>query len=165
MLITERPTPVFAWLVLVDGPDRSSIGRVYAAPRHNEHWAHTRQPDRGNDDTCSAQHARIRREAKEDEDPTFVLYDMGSRNGTFVGDKKTYKDPSSQRYRHELLDGDYLLIGETTLAFKKLYCRVPDPAGSRREGTAPLRQRCRAWIPHGSESTGDDRMGVRGAFE
>jgi hypothetical protein len=121
MLISERPTPVFAWLVVVDGPDRGTIGTV-----------HTLHPDTttigraaGNhvvlrDDTSSAQHARIRVEPKEGEGPVYALYDMGSRNGTFIGDKHTYKSEESRKYRHELQDGDYLLIGETTLVFKKL---------------------------------------------
>ena len=121
MIIAERPKPVFAWLVVVDGPDRNSIGTV-----------HTLHPDTttigrvaGNhivlrDDTCSAQHARIRVEAKEDGETAFVLYDMGSRNGTYIGDKETYKDEESRKYRHELQDGDYLLLGETSLVFKRL---------------------------------------------
>lgn len=121
MLISERPTPVFAWLVVVDGPDRGSIGTV-----------HTLRPDTttlgrvpGNhivirDDTCSAQHARIRIETKEGQGTVFALYDMGSRNGTFIGNKETYRNEENRKYRHELQDGDYLLIGETTLVFKKL---------------------------------------------
>lgn len=121
MIIAERPTPVFAWLVVVKGPDRGSIGVV-----HNLHPDTTtigRVP--GNhivlvDETCSGQHARIRAEAQEEQESAFVLYDMGSRNGTFVGDKETYKDDESRTYRHVLQDGDYLLVGETTLVFKKL---------------------------------------------
>jgi hypothetical protein len=121
MIISERPVPVFAWLVQVDGPDRGAIGRV-----------HTLRPDTTTigragsnaialrDDTVSAQHARVRIEAREDADPAFVLYDMGSRNGTFVGDRQSYKDDENKKYRHELQDGDFLLVGETTLAFKKL---------------------------------------------
>jgi hypothetical protein len=121
MVIAERPKPVFAWLVVVDSPDRGSIGQV-----------HSLRPDTttlgrasGNhialrDDTASAQHARIRIEAREGEEPAFVLYDMGSSNGTYVGDKKTYKDEETRTYRHQLQDGDYVLIGETSLAFKKL---------------------------------------------
>jgi pSer/pThr/pTyr-binding forkhead associated (FHA) protein len=121
MIIAERPTPVFAWLVVVNGPDRGSIGVV-----HNLH------PDTttigrvaGNtvvlrDETCSGQHARIRIEAQEEQESAFVLYDMGSRNGTFVGDKETYKDDESRTYRHALQDGDYVLVGETTLVFKRL---------------------------------------------
>ena len=121
MIISERPAPVFAWLVVVDGPDANTIGVV-----------HSLHPDTttvgrvaGNrivlqDDTISAQHARIRREAKEGQEPVFALFDMGSRNGIFVGDKDTHKDEENRVYRHELQDGDYLLIGETTLVFKRL---------------------------------------------
>jgi len=121
MIIAERPKPIFAWLVVVDGPDRNSIGTV-----------HTLHPDtttigrvQGNrivvkDETVSAQHARIRREAKEGEEPVFALFDMGSRNGIFVGERETYREEESRVYRHELQDGDYLLVGETTLVFKRL---------------------------------------------
>ena len=121
MLIKERAAPVFAWLVVVDGPNRASIGKV-----------HTLHPDTtvagraaGNqivlaDDTCSSQHFRIRVEAREGQEPAFMLYDMGSRNGIFVGSRATYKNPESQTYRCELHDGDYLLVGETTLVFKRI---------------------------------------------
>lgn len=121
MIISERPTPIFAWLVILNSPDRNTVGVV-----------HSLHPDTttigrvaGNrlvlsDDTVSAQHARIRREAKEGHEPVFALFDMGSRNGIFVGDKDTYKSEESRVYRHELQDGDYILMGETTLVFKKL---------------------------------------------
>lgn len=121
MLIAERPTPVFAWLVQVDGPDQAAIGKVYSLRPDTTtigRAATNHLPLR--DDTVSAQHCRIRIEAREGTAPAFVLYDMGSRNGTFVGSRETYKDEASKKYRHELQDGDYLLIGETTLAFKKL---------------------------------------------
>jgi pSer/pThr/pTyr-binding forkhead associated (FHA) protein len=121
MIISERPTPVFAWLVVVDGPDRNSIGTV-----------HTLHPDTttvgrvaGNrivlhDETVSAQHARIRREVKEGHEPVFALFDMGSRNGIYAGPQESYRNEENRVYRHELTDGDYLLVGETTLVFKKL---------------------------------------------
>lgn len=121
MIISERPTPVFAWLVVVDGPERNVVGTV-----------HTLHPDTttigrvaGNhfvlrDETVSAQHARIRREVKEGQEPVFALFDMGSRNGIFVGDRESYKDEENRIYRHELQDGDFLLMGETTMVFKKL---------------------------------------------
>ncbi len=121
MIISERPTPVFAWLVIVDGPDRNSIGTV-----------HTLHPDTtalgrvaGNrivlhDETVSAQHARIRREVKEGHEPVFALFDMGSRNGIFAGPRESFRNEENRVYRHELKDGDYLLVGETTLVFKKL---------------------------------------------
>jgi pSer/pThr/pTyr-binding forkhead associated (FHA) protein len=121
MIISERPKPVFAWLVIVDGPDRNAIGTV-----------HTLQPDTttigrvpGNriilrDETVSAQHARVRREVKEGDESVFALFDMGSRNGIFVGEQESYRDDQNRIYRHELQDGDYLLIGETTLVFKRI---------------------------------------------
>jgi hypothetical protein len=121
MIISERPTPTFAWLVVVDGPDRNSLGEVHTL--HPDTTTIGRVP--GNrvvlrDETVSAQHARIRREAKEGEEPIFALFDMGSRNGIFVGDKQTHKDEENRVYRHELQDGDYLLVGETSLVFKKI---------------------------------------------
>jgi hypothetical protein len=121
MLISERPVPVFAWLVVFDGPTKGEIGTVHVL--HPGSTSIGRVP--GNqivihDETCSAQHARIRIEAREDKESAFVLYDMGSSNGTFVGDRETYKDEENLKYRHELQDGDYLLVGETTLVFKRL---------------------------------------------
>jgi len=121
MIISERAAPVFAWLVIVDGPDRNAIGAVH--PLHPETTTIGRV--KGNrivlpDDTVSAQHARIRREAKEGQEPVFALFDMGSRNGIYAGDKESYKKEESRVYRHELQDGNYLLMGETTLVFKRL---------------------------------------------
>lgn len=123
MLISERPSPVFAWLVVVDGPAemRGDVGRV-----HSLHPTSTTIGRvQGNhvvihDGCCSAQHARIRIESQEDDETAFVLYDMGSSNGTFIGDKESYQNEENRKYRHELQDGDYLLVGETTLVFKKL---------------------------------------------
>lgn len=121
MIISERAAPVFAWLVVVDGPDKNTIGTVLNL-----------KPDQtmlgraaGNhitlkDDACSSQHARIRAEAQEGQEPSFMLYDMGSSNGTYIGTRETYRDEENRKYRHELQDGDYMLVGETTLVFKKI---------------------------------------------
>jgi hypothetical protein len=121
MLISERPTPVFAWLVTVNGPNKGEIGKVHTLRADTTTMGRVQ----GNhivlgDETSSAQHARIRAEIKEDEGTAYVLYDMGSRNGTFVGDKATYQDVENRQYRHELQDGDYILLGETTLVFKRI---------------------------------------------
>lgn len=73
------------------------------------------------DPTVSSQHAKIRLEPKEEgEGEVFVLYDLASANGTYVGTKETFRDESSRVYRHELKDGDYLLLGETALVFKQV---------------------------------------------
>ncbi len=121
MIIAERPAPVFAWLVVVDGPDRGSIGKVHTLRADTT----TIGRASGNhialrDDTCSSQHARVRTEPTEGKESAFVLYDMGSSNGTFVGNKESYRDEGSRTYRQPLADGDYVLIGETTLVFKML---------------------------------------------
>ena len=118
VIISERPKPVFAWLVVLDGPDSgkihqlnpgtTTIGRV---PGNNIVIP---------DDTCSAQHAKIKIEKNEDGEEVFVLYDLASTNGTFVGTKENYRSEENRIYRHELKDGDYILIGETTLVFKKI---------------------------------------------
>ena len=48
------------------------------------------------------------------------IEDIGSRNGIYAGDKENYKEEEKRVYRHELTDGDYLLVGETTLVFKEV---------------------------------------------
>lgn len=121
MLMGERPVPVFAWLVVVDSPDRNHIGTIHTLHPENTTIGRVR----GNqvilrDETVSAQHARIRREAKEDQRPVFTLFDMGSSNGCHVGDEETYRNEENRVYRRELKDGDYLLLGETSLVFKQV---------------------------------------------
>ena len=121
MLMSEQPTPVFSWLVVVDGPARGEIGRVHVLQPHTTTIGRVE----GNnvvlhDETSSAQHARIRLEEQKDAESALVLYDMGSRNGTFIGDRESYREEENRQYRHELKDGDYLLVGETTLVFKKI---------------------------------------------
>ena len=114
----QLPT-LFAWLAVVDAPDQHGVGEIYTLDAD----ATTIGRVAGNaivisDGFCSAQHARIRIEHDPEGEPTVVLYDVGSRNGTYIGDKETYKDDESKVYRHELHDGDYILIGDTTLVFK-----------------------------------------------
>jgi hypothetical protein len=121
MMISERPTPTFAWLVVVDGPDRNTVGSVHTL--HPDTTTLGRVPANQivlRDETVSAQHARIRHEVKEGQEPVFALFDLGSRNGIYAGDQETYRNEENRVYRHELRDGDYLLVGETTLVFKKV---------------------------------------------
>lgn len=58
------------------------------------------------DDTVSAEHAKIR--VEED---GFVLWDLGSTNGTKVNGE-TIREP------RKIIDGDIIELGETSLAFK-----------------------------------------------
>lgn len=57
-----------------------------------------------NDPTVSALHARIRYENER-----FVIYDLGSTNGTFLGDYRLDRQP--------LVEGDELRLGNIWLLF------------------------------------------------
>ena len=59
------------------------------------------------DDTVSAEHARIRKEGEE-----WYAYDLASKNTTTVAGQAAY--------RRLLADGDRLSIGETQMAFRVL---------------------------------------------
>jgi len=120
VLISREP-PLLAWLAVVESPDRREVGAIH--PLRPGTTTIGRVP--GNDivitdDSCSAQHAKIRIEKTDDSSEVFVLYDMASTNGTYVGSRETYRNEESKVYRRELRDGDFLLLGETTLVFKKV---------------------------------------------
>lgn len=101
-LMSKRLEPV-AWLVLA-APRRpanawrlspeTTVGR---APGQNDITV--------DDETASNSHLRIRHE-----DGQFVLYDLGSRNGTRVNGQRVE--------RQVLMDEDVILIGETPFIFK-----------------------------------------------
>jgi hypothetical protein len=111
--------PLLAWLAVVHGPG-APRGQVFSLQPETVVGRTAGEIVLANDPFVSSQHAKIRQEPSE-EDPDvqlIVLYDMASANGSFAGSKDDYKD--QQIYRHVLQDGDYLLIGETTLVFKKV---------------------------------------------
>jgi len=70
-----------------------------------------------NDSTVSRQHARIRLELapadQADSKDRFMLYDLGSANGTFVNGKRIDAPEA-------LADGDTVRFGEVEFAFKQL---------------------------------------------
>lgn len=111
-----------AWLAILDAADPAVVGKLFTLrPDQTSIGRHRSNHVVLSDEGCSALHARIRVEpGPEDGEPVFVLYDVGSTNGTFVGDRQTYREPTSRRYRHVLSDGEFVLIGETTLVFKKV---------------------------------------------
>jgi pSer/pThr/pTyr-binding forkhead associated (FHA) protein len=111
--------PLLAWLAVVDGPG-APRGQVFSLQPETTIGRTAGQIVLGNDPYVSAQHAKIRQEPSEDDPDVQViaLYDLASANGSFAGSEDDYRD--QQVYRHELQDGDYLLIGETTLVFKKV---------------------------------------------
>lgn len=72
------------------------------------------------DKTISSQHAKVGLEPKQDGaegERAFVIYDLASTNGTFVGTRESVGEEATRIYRHELHPGDYVLLGQTTLVY------------------------------------------------
>jgi len=115
---TSAP-PLLAWLAVTEGPG-APRGQVFTLQRETVIGRTGGQIVLSGDVYASTQHARIRLEPSEEDEETqvFVLYDLASSNGTFAGNRDEYRD--RQVYRHELHDGDFVLIGETTLVFKQV---------------------------------------------
>jgi len=115
----EAPTPLLAWLAVVEGPG-GPRGQVFTLDREMIIGRKAGQIVLPGDSYVSGQHARVRLESSETDEGAhlFVLYDLASANGTFAGDRETYHD--NQIYRYELDDGDFVLVGETTLVFKQV---------------------------------------------
>jgi pSer/pThr/pTyr-binding forkhead associated (FHA) protein len=64
------------------------------------------------DPAVSRQHAKVRVVEREDKQKAFVIHDLATENGTFVNGEEIAK--------HELDDGDIILVGETELVFKQV---------------------------------------------
>ena len=116
---TPVPQIKLAWLGVVSGPG-AERGQTFVlraetvVGRSNGDWALS------GDVTLSSQHIRVRLEPKEggaEGEQVFILYDLASANGTYVGTKDNYREDSRRVYRCELRGGDYILLGETTLVF------------------------------------------------
>ena len=116
---TPVPQIKLAWLGVVSGPG-AERGQTFVlraetvVGRANGDWT------LNGDATMSSQHIRVRLEPKEggaEDEQVFMLYDLASANGTYVGTKDNYREDSSRVYRCELHSGDYVLLGETTLVF------------------------------------------------
>jgi len=116
---SPAPPPLLAWLAVVEGPGASG-GQVFTLQRESLIGRKSGQVILAGDMCISGQHAKIRLEPSEEDaqKQVFVLYDLASANGTFAGKREEYRD--RRVYRHELHDGDFILIGETTLVFKQV---------------------------------------------
>jgi hypothetical protein len=114
----EEQIPL-AWVAVVEGVG-GRYGTLHRLERETVVGRTTGDLLLGEDPAVSSQHLKIRFEATEEEEQLFVLYDMASSNGTFVGDRETYQDDESRVYRHVLQDGEFILVGQTTLVFKQV---------------------------------------------
>ena len=113
------PQIPLAWLGTVSGPG-AERGRTFTLRPETVIGRVTGDILLGGDSTISAQHAKVRLEQKEggaEDEQVWMFYDLASANGTFVGTRQNYREESSRAYRRELKQGDYILIGETTLVF------------------------------------------------
>ncbi len=119
ILRPEARAPLLAWLAVIEGPG-GSRGQVFTLEPETVIGRKTGQIVLAADACVSGHHARVRLEPGEGDDDrgAFVLYDLASSNGTFAGDRESYRD--QRIYRHELKDGDFILLGETTLVFKQV---------------------------------------------
>ncbi|HMS49703.1 FHA domain-containing protein [Candidatus Neomicrothrix sp.] len=106
----KQDAPVCGWLVIMRGrrkghdfrieKDSGVLGRAGKSDYVIE------------DDTVSSEHARIKLE-----DGVYVVYDLGSANGTYVNGERVH--------RAELTDGDVFKVGETLVLFKEAKPRIP----------------------------------------
>lgn len=109
LISQEKAEPTLAWLVITAG---APVGQLFTLNPDTTSIGRDRQNDIVLDDEgCSRQHARVKVE-REEEEVKFYLFDLASTNGTFVN--------GEQVYRHQLVDGDRVTIGETELVFKKV---------------------------------------------
>jgi len=110
-----------AWLAVVDGPG-AKRGKVVTLKA--EMVVGRTQGDLllAGDHGISSQHLRIRLEPQEAcaGALAFVAYDQATTNGTYIGGREHYREESARVFRRPLADGDYLLLGETTLVFKQI---------------------------------------------
>jgi pSer/pThr/pTyr-binding forkhead associated (FHA) protein len=115
--------PLLAWLAVVEGPG-APRGRVFSLAQETVIGRKTGQVVLAGDAYVSGQHAKVRLESGDDDDGqrSFFLYDLASANGTFAGNREDYRE--NRIYRQELRDGDFILLGETTLVFKQV--ELPD---------------------------------------
>lgn len=115
----EAAAPLLAWLAVIEGPG-APRGQTFTLQLETVIGRKAGQIVLAGDAYVSGQHAKVRleRSAEDEEKQVFVLYDLASANGTFVGGREDYRE--NQVYRHELEDGDFILLGETTLVFKQV---------------------------------------------
>jgi hypothetical protein len=116
---TPQPEIPLAWLGVVAGPG-TTRGYTYVLLPNTIIGRAGGNVLLSGDRTISSQHARVALEPKEDGaegERVFVIYDLASTNGTYVGARDTVGDEATHVYRRELHPGDYILLGQTLLVY------------------------------------------------
>jgi hypothetical protein len=116
---TPQPEIPLAWLGVVAGPG-AARGYAYVLLPNTIIGRAAGNILLSGDKTVSSQHARVGLEPKEggaEGKRVFVIYDLASTNGTYVGARDTVGDEAARIYRRELQPGDYILLGQTLLVY------------------------------------------------
>lgn len=101
----RRPPSRLAWLVIRSG---MRIGKEFRLGEETDIGRDSARNDIVVDDAAvGRQHAKIRLEGEQ-----FVIYDLASRNGTFVNDQQIQKQV--------LVNGDSIRMGQTTFTFMEI---------------------------------------------
>jgi pSer/pThr/pTyr-binding forkhead associated (FHA) protein len=120
MIMETETEPVpLAWLAVLEGVGGRS-GVVYQLKQETVIGRTAGDLVLNEDPAVSGEHVKIKLETTDEEEQFFVLYDLASSNGTYIGDRETYQDDENRVYRHVLEDGDFILVGQTTLVFKQV---------------------------------------------
>jgi len=110
-LIVAPPLPL-SWFVEKEG---MNPGRIYRVTSESFVIGRSLQADLLlSDDTVSAKHARLRKEADR-----FIIYDLASTHGLFINGERVYS--------RALCDGDEVKVGNTVLVFKEILEGPPTP--------------------------------------
>ena len=109
-IIIGKPPPSFAWLIVTNGPRTGHLTRLN--PRGTNVGRDAENDLILDDAAVSRRHARLRVEENAEEEEQYFIYDLATENGTFVNGEQIVKQG--------LEDGDEILMGQTTLVFKRL---------------------------------------------
>jgi hypothetical protein len=105
--LVDQRTPVSGWLVIRSGSRAGKQLGLSASARNSIGRDASRCDLVLDDPAASREHARVQWEHGQ-----FVLYDMASANGTWLNNNRVQ--------RQNLMDGDVIRIGDTTMVFKSV---------------------------------------------
>jgi hypothetical protein len=117
-VVMPKPSLPLAWLGIVAGPG-AIRGHTFVLRQDNFIGRSKGDILLAGDATISSRHAQIKLEPSHAgaQRRVYVLYDLNSTNGTHVGALETVSNQANRIQRHELHDGDYILLGKTLLVF------------------------------------------------
>ncbi len=106
ILLTQKSTPSFAWLVMIKG---KQVGQLFPLERKGTVIGRNKkcQIALRLDKAASSEHAQI-----YEEDSNFVIHDLASSNKTWVNGQEVY--------HYILQENDVVTIGETRFVFKQI---------------------------------------------